>query len=384
MYKFYPNKSYLIKLTKNILFLFIFLSLSLCSSEQEKTVVKNNFPLKNRFYPKSDKIDFNTLTVTPFRFVTSSCVSDKFCGHNLFDSNKSSLWITKNSNKDEWLIIDFGKKRLMNGIQIDFSPACHLQTYYVQVLKRWKWENIFQGECSYKAKKQTFGNIDASILRIYFPKNKTISYKVANVKILLNESILTGIPNRLTSYTFPVKDGVMPEDDYSLPGAPRTYRNGIHKGVDIRFKKVNENAKIPLTEKDLILAAHSGIVVRADKLYQPIKASEYDELTSYNQKNPVTFVDRDFGGRQIWIDHGNGVMTSYNHLSKIAPNIKEGTKVQKGEIIGYAGNSGLKGEAYGNKNGIHLHFEIWIDGEYAGKGLTPEEVRKFLQYFFTE
>jgi murein DD-endopeptidase MepM/ murein hydrolase activator NlpD len=28
-----------------------------------------------------------------------------------------------------------------------------------------------------------------------------------------------------------------------------------------------------------------------------------------------------FGGRQVWIDHGGGVVTTYNHLGAITPGI---------------------------------------------------------------
>jgi murein DD-endopeptidase MepM/ murein hydrolase activator NlpD len=98
----------------------------------------------------------------------------------------------------------------------------------------------------------------------------------------------------------------------------------------------------------------------------------------------VTFVDKDFGGRQVWIDHGNGIMTSYNHLSYIPEIIKEGARVKKGDVIGGVGNSGLMGEAKKNDEGIHLHLEIWIDGEFAGKDMNPKQSRKFLEMFFSE
>jgi murein DD-endopeptidase MepM/ murein hydrolase activator NlpD len=59
-------------------------------------------------------------------------------------------------------------------------------------------------------------------------------------------------------------------------------------------------------------------------------------------------------GYRIEVDHGNGYVTAYNHLSKIE--ITEG-KVAAGQEIGKTGTSG-------NTTGPHLHFEVIKDGEF--------------------
>jgi murein DD-endopeptidase MepM/ murein hydrolase activator NlpD len=56
------------------------------------------------------------------------------------------------------------------------------------------------------------------------------------------------------------------------------------------------------------------------------------------------------GGYQIWISHGNGMYTTYNHLSAITTST--GAYVAKGERIGRIGESG-------RATGPHLHFEVW-------------------------
>ena len=59
-------------------------------------------------------------------------------------------------------------------------------------------------------------------------------------------------------------------------------------------------------------------------------------------------------GNRIEVDHGNGYITTYNHLSKII--IKSG-KVAAGQEIGKSGSTG-------NTTGPHLHFEVTKDGEF--------------------
>ncbi len=58
-------------------------------------------------------------------------------------------------------------------------------------------------------------------------------------------------------------------------------------------------------------------------------------------------------GNTIIIDHGLGVMTLYMHLSELK--IKEGDKVQAGQVIGLSGKTGYAEAA-------HLHISIKING----------------------
>ncbi|WP_461833602.1 M23 family metallopeptidase [Desulfothermus sp.] len=58
-------------------------------------------------------------------------------------------------------------------------------------------------------------------------------------------------------------------------------------------------------------------------------------------------------GNAVIIDHGYGVQSLYGHLSLIK--VKKGDFVQKGQVIGLSGATGLAG-------GDHLHFGILISG----------------------
>jgi murein DD-endopeptidase MepM/ murein hydrolase activator NlpD len=58
-------------------------------------------------------------------------------------------------------------------------------------------------------------------------------------------------------------------------------------------------------------------------------------------------------GREIEIDHGNGIVTVYGHLQGY--NVVDGQTVVKGEVIGYVGHSG-------RVTGSHLHYEVQVRG----------------------
>lgn len=59
-------------------------------------------------------------------------------------------------------------------------------------------------------------------------------------------------------------------------------------------------------------------------------------------------------GNYCIISHGNGYATLYAHQKQL-PLVKVGDTVEKGQVIGYVGNTG-------NSYGAHLHFELRVDG----------------------
>ncbi|WP_456402308.1 M23 family metallopeptidase, partial [Hydrogenimonas sp.] len=63
-----------------------------------------------------------------------------------------------------------------------------------------------------------------------------------------------------------------------------------------------------------------------------------------------------FSGNLIFLEHGEGLMTLYAHLSRIVA--EPGKEVRKGEVIGYVGSTG-------RVTGPHLHFSTLIDGVYV-------------------
>jgi len=56
------------------------------------------------------------------------------------------------------------------------------------------------------------------------------------------------------------------------------------------------------------------------------------------------------GGYQVWISHGSGLYTTYNHMSSVS--VARGQHVGRGQRVGRMGATGFA-------TGSHLHFEVW-------------------------
>ena len=69
-------------------------------------------------------------------------------------------------------------------------------------------------------------------------------------------------------------------------------------------------------------------------------------------------------GRMVELRHPQGIRTRYAHLRSIAPDVRPGTQVAQGQIIGRVGSSGLS-------TGPHLHYEFLQNGRHRNP-LTVE------------
>ena len=63
-------------------------------------------------------------------------------------------------------------------------------------------------------------------------------------------------------------------------------------------------------------------------------------------------------GRRVEIQHINGYVTTYNHMSRFGRGVAAGVKVRQGQVIGYVGSTGLS-------TGAHLHYEVIINGHFV-------------------
>ena len=180
-------------------------------------------------------------------------------------------------------------------------------------------------------------------------------------------------PDDLRGFIVPVEDGCLPASDRLMPNAPREYRNGFHEGIDW----YDGLACARVFEGTPVMAMHRGLVIRADLDYVEItieQISEFSRRTADQGYTDEPTLDI-YRGRQIWIDHGNGVVTRYAHLGEIAEGIEEGVEVEQGQVIGGVGESGTPEAITAPGTEMHLHAEVRIEDSFLGAGLPPGEVR---------
>ena len=180
-------------------------------------------------------------------------------------------------------------------------------------------------------------------------------------------------PPIVRGFQYPIAGVCLPPEDDLIPNAPREYRNGVHEGVDFY-----PGLACATIERGMpVLAARTGIVIRADVDYKDITPEEMDELlgrSAQEGSTPPEVLDR-LRGRQVWIDHGDGVVSRYCHLLSIQPGIVVDVAVAAGQVVGQVGNSGTpEGVTCPNMEN-HLHFEIRLGDGYLGQGLSPTETR---------
>lgn len=99
---------------------------------------------------------------------------------------------------------------------------------------------------------------------------------------------------------------------------------------------------------------HGKEVDRQTHLGIDLAALPHVEVPAANRGTVIYADDLGIYGQCIIIDHGMGLQTLYGHLSRIG--VKVGDQVQKGQVIGNTGDTGLAG-------GDHLHFGVVVSGE---------------------
>ncbi|SMO78223.1 M23 family metallopeptidase [Fodinibius sediminis] len=169
---------------------------------------------------------------------------------------------------------------------------------------------------------------------------------------------------------------------------------GLERSIDIQkssFEDIksayNENQK-KMAHLPAIKPTGGGIVSGFGKRYHPILKyrRQHDGLDFSASVGSKVFVTGDgvvkhaarkgTFGRLLIVDHDFGYETYYAHLSSFAKDIRPGTRVKRGQLIGYSGNTGLS-------SGPHLHYEVHLDGEavdplhYLFVDVSPEEYEMY-------
>ena len=167
-------------------------------------------------------------------------------------------------------------------------------------------------------------------------------------------------------FAFPIEGADITDDPELLPGARRDYRGGVHEGIDF-----------PAPTGTPVLAAASGTVARVDQSFVDWTGEEEDVALSEAVTlgyTPAATLDL-IRGRQVWIDHGKGLVTRYAHLSAVQ-SLVVGQKVEAGALIGEVGSSGYP------QGGPHLHFEVRVGDDFYGNGLSGDVLLRAVSRLF--
>jgi murein DD-endopeptidase MepM/ murein hydrolase activator NlpD len=164
--------------------------------------------------------------------------------------------------------------------------------------------------------------------------------KISEGEILAAEFVNRGKSFRALRYEGP--DG---RSSYYTPDG-RSVRKAFLR-APLAFSRIssnfNPNRRHPVLNT---LRAHKGVDYAAAR-GTPIKAAGDGKVEFKGNKGGY--------GKVIILAHGSNITTLYAHMDSFNRNIKQGGRVQQGQIIGYVGSSGLA-------TGPHLHYEYRKNG----------------------
>jgi len=133
---------------------------------------------------------------------------------------------------------------------------------------------------------------------------------------------LSDLPSKSEAdFELPVKKPFVKTQGYGKTSFSSHYKGGVHNGIDY----VAQGSRS-------IMAPASG------------KVKATGNMGRYGY------------GKWVAIDHGNGLVTLYGHLSSV--NVSRGEKVKQGETLGKMGNTGFS-------TGPHLHFSVFAKTTFA-------------------
>lgn len=188
-------------------------------------------------------------------------------------------------------------------------------------------------------------------------------------------------PSDLHGFVMPIEDACYPGNDDLMPNAPRGSHHIPHEGVDFYWG----DSCVLIERGTPVVAAHEGVVTRVDHDFVPLTFDEVNQLRERldAELDPEDALDEEMRdrlrGRQVWIDHGNGVLTRYGQLARVTADLVEGVRVPQGHRIGGVGESGVLDSLTAPGSSLHLHWEVRVGDSYLGVGEDSETVRALYQ-----
>ena len=163
--------------------------------------------------------------------------------------------------------------------------------------------------------------------------------KLRDGDILAAEFINRSKPLRAVAFT----DNAGRSDYYTPKGDP------MHKAfirTPVAFSRISSRfgfRRHPVLNR---IRSHKGVDYAASQ-GTPVKATGDGKIIHRGRRGGY--------GNTVLIQHANGIVTLYGHLSRFASGQSLGSRVKQGQLIGYVGSTGLA-------TGPHLHYEFHVNG----------------------
>jgi len=139
---------------------------------------------------------------------------------------------------------------------------------------------------------------------------------------------------------------------------------GKKTSIPLRFSRISDHYSRDRFHPILkYFKAHEGVDLVA-KLDTPVYAA-MDGFILKASYGPII-------GNYVKIAHQNSLETVYGHLSKVRSDLRPGKKINRGELLGLVGQSGLA-------TGPHLHFGAKKNGRYIDPIFLLETGEKKVQ-----
>lgn len=152
----------------------------------------------------------------------------------------------------------------------------------------------------------------------------------------------------------------IPEPKDLMVPANGTGKNKTFLRYPLKFTRITSvftDARLhPILER---VRPHTGVDFAAPR-GTPVRSISDGKVTSAGRESGY--------GITVRIDHPGPYDSAYAHLDRIATGVKEGKPVEKGQVIGFVGSTGLA-------TGPHLHFEMYKNGAFINP-LTAKIARE--------
>ncbi len=211
------------------------------------------------------------------------------------------------------------------------------------------------GDVFYAIAEDTAGNrkINALPTRINIKGSKTSSIEIGDsfintvVAPMLNEM---NLPDPASSFKKVNEEFRQQSQDKIIEVAGNTKSEILWDGRFLQLK----NSKVMATYGDERTYFYQGENI-SSSVHLGYDLASYANAPVGAANSGIVTLSEDLGiyGNTVIVDHGMGLMSLYSHLSTIL--VEPGQEVNKGQLIGKTGSTGLAG-------GDHLHFGILIHG----------------------